>query len=190
MSTFRDHRTCWKVGGLTIKNNFITLKNEKDLKSEYLTCFCRVTLQYYFVALYRSALLKIPRFFIQFSFRLANVFAILITSKLSISFLWQLSTVKLLNRCCFMFDLSHVFRRKKNLFHVFVLILIIFLFSAKSGGAAALPTPPPPRCLLYSQQQLIWAAKIVFRNYSIDILTKYTREEVSNVKKHWYALLP
>ena len=54
--------------------------------------------------------MKIPKFFIQFSFRPANVFAIWITSKLSVNFLWQLSTVKLLNRCCFMFDLSHVFQ--------------------------------------------------------------------------------
>ena len=54
--------------------------------------------------------MKIPKFFIQFSFRPANVFAIWITSKLSVNFLWQLSTVKLQNRCCFMFDLSHVFQ--------------------------------------------------------------------------------
>ena len=65
-----------------------------------------------FVAFYRSALVKIPKFFIRFSFRPANVFAIWITSKLSVNFLWQLSTVKLLNRCCFVFDLSHVFRRR------------------------------------------------------------------------------
>ena len=65
-----------------------------------------------FVAFYRSALVKIPKFFIRFSFRPANVFAIWITSKLSVNFLWQLSTVKLLNCCCFMFDLSHVFRLK------------------------------------------------------------------------------
>ena len=56
--------------------------------------------------------MKIPKFFIRFSFRPANVFAIWITSKLSVNFLWQLSTVKLLNCCCFMFDLSHVFRLK------------------------------------------------------------------------------
>ena len=54
----------------------------------------------------------IPKFFIRFSFRPPNVFAIWITSKLSVNFLWQLSTVKLLNCCCFMFDLSHVFRLK------------------------------------------------------------------------------
>ena len=51
------------------------------------------TLSSVFVALYRSALVKIPKFFIRFSFRSANVFAIWITSKLSVNFLWQLTLI-------------------------------------------------------------------------------------------------
>ena len=67
------------MGGLTIENNFFILKIEKRNKIIVFDLFLSRDFAYFFpvfVALFRSALAKIPKFFIRFSFRPANVFAI------------------------------------------------------------------------------------------------------------------
>ena len=73
------------MGGLTIDNNFFILKIEKRIKIIAFDLFLSRDFAYFiqylvllypvFVALYRSALEKIPKFFIRFSFRPANVYA-------------------------------------------------------------------------------------------------------------------
>lgn len=63
-------------------------------------------------SLQRSASVKSPKFFFRLSLRPTKVLAISMTFSFSVSLLWQLSSVRLLNRCCVIFDLSQVFRRR------------------------------------------------------------------------------